>query len=454
MLETTAEDQAWLKFLNLLSEQDDSAEEDPDLAQIICLLRNGDRHARQESHYLAVKNLQLDVMKGSTWAMEVLSSLYRYGWFIHRDFNKAMELLQQAADHDDVEAMIEYADMLAEGREGCAVDLRGAYVYYSKAAILVDPHAMYRVGDFYRDGLYVTEDPRTALALYRYALDMVKEVRDDIVETAVRQRLRDLEEKGIQAAPAMAEDENFSPALIHKAEDGDIPAMVQVADYIFFTDRSEEVEPELVERGLRYYQTAIQAGNHRAMVDCGLLYWYGNGVPKNYPKAVQLLRLAAQEGDPVAADYLGSWFLTGERKIPVDHEQAYLWFSKAALLGNIDGYISCSDMFRWSNFVHHDPEASFDLLQIVEGCTNPVTQPRLYADACYRLGVELRHGIGCGKDLERAKEYFAQAEKYYLSASETGDHPDFCQMRAGMVEAMIKEIEEKMKEQSDRDERS
>ena len=138
-----------------------------------------------------------------------------------------MELLQQAADHDDVEAMIEYADMLAEGREGCAVDLRGAYVYYSKAAILVDPHAMYRVGDFYRDGLYVTEDPRTALALYRYALDMVKEVRDDIVETAVRQRLRDLEEKGIQAAPAMAEDENFSPALIHKAEDGDIPAMVQ-----------------------------------------------------------------------------------------------------------------------------------------------------------------------------------------------------------------------------------
>ena len=123
MLETTAEDQAWLKFLNLLSEQDDSAEEDPDLAQLISLLRNGDRHARQESHYLAVKNLQLDVMKGSTWAMGVLSSLYRYGWFIHRDFNKAMELLQQAADHDDVEAMIEYADMLAEGREGCAVDL-------------------------------------------------------------------------------------------------------------------------------------------------------------------------------------------------------------------------------------------------------------------------------------------------------------------------------------------
>ena len=111
-------------------------------------------------------------------------------------------------------------------------------------------------------------------------------------------------------------------------------------------------------------------------------------------------------------------------------------------------------MFRWSNFVHHDPEASFDLLQIVEGCTNPVTQPLMYADACYRLGVELRHGIGCGKDLERAEEYFARAEKYYLSASETGDHPDFCQMRAGMAEAMIKEIEEKMKEQSDRDERS
>lgn len=217
----------------------------------------------------------------------------------------------------------------------------------------------------------------------------------------------------------------ISPSIIQKAEQGDIDAMVQVADFIFFSDRNNAVEQELAECGMQYYQAAIQAGSHHAMVNCALVYRRGISVKKNVQKAFQLMSLAAQEGDAFAADCLGSWFCFGEEGVSVDYEKAYMWYSKAALLGYGPAYIHCSDMFHYGQFVHYDFESSFDLLALIQQSFDTGRDPERYADTCYRIGVDLLDGIGVAEDLEAAEENLKDARKYYRLAYETEEKTEF-----------------------------
>lgn len=246
-------------------------------------------------------------------------------------------------------------------------------------------------------------------------------------------------------------DNEISLSLVQKAEQGDIESMIQVADYIFLNDFYEEKDPELVERGLQYYQKAIQAGSLHAMVNCALVYRFSNSVKKDILKAFRLLRLAAEQGDPCACFSLGQIYLDGEGEIPADLEQAYVWFSKAAMAGNMKAYIALSDMFKRGDYVHYDLETSDKLLEIAILVIDSDESPVDYADACYRYAENLYHGFGCKEDIELAKQYYQQATSNYRAAREAGFNIEYYDEAMRDIEYQLELIDEKLKDKAEDD---
>ena len=70
-----------------------------------------------------------------------------------------------------------------------------------------------------------------------------------------------------------------------------------------------------------------------AMAVFGFMTYTGNNVPKDEPKGLALLKLAAEKGDPLALSELGSLHIKGEG-VTADKAKGLAMLAKASLLGN------------------------------------------------------------------------------------------------------------------------
>jgi len=77
----------------------------------------------------------------------------------------------------------------------------------------------------------------------------------------------------------------------------------------------------------------MAGGDLNAQAELGARYGRGDGVPQNIPKALELLRQAAEKKNPDASFYLGLSYLTGTG-VPKNEPQAVLFFEPAAAQGN------------------------------------------------------------------------------------------------------------------------
>lgn len=84
---------------------------------------------------------------------------------------------------------------------------------------------------------------------------------------------------------------------IKSADEGNIDAMVEVADYILWEDETVPVEPEMFEKAVNYLKKAIEAGNTQAMISYGAVFYNGRGVPQDFNTAVHWYKEAADRGN-------------------------------------------------------------------------------------------------------------------------------------------------------------
>ena len=74
------------------------------------------------------------------------------------------------------------------------------------------------------------------------------------------------------------------------------------------------------------------------------MYDDGDGVPKDYKKAAQLFRLAAEQGDAESQNELGDMYYYGDG-VPLDHNEAVKWFRLSAEKGDAYGQFSLGFMY-------------------------------------------------------------------------------------------------------------
>ena len=196
----------------------------------------------------------------------------------------ALKWFTTAGNLGQTEAMVFAGQMMASGRGVEAPDLLGAASWFSKAAEKGDSVGLYTLAECHLFGKGVPKDPTRAIELLTAA--------SALNNARAMNLLGDLYRKGVPGVMKPNFDES-----------------------------------------VRLFSQAKELGFLDAQGNLGVLYIYGQGVPKDELKAVALFRDGAEKGNPLCMYFYAMCF-DGGVGIEKDPESARSWYLRAAQGGN------------------------------------------------------------------------------------------------------------------------
>ena len=117
--------------------------------------------------------------------------------------------------------------------------------------------------------------------------------------------------------------------LLKKAEAGDADAQHSVGAAYYM---GEGVNKDY-KKAVQWLTKSANQGDPNAQHDLAVMYMYGFGVFVDYKKAVKLYTKAANQGHFIAQYSLGLIYHGGRGKVRQDHKKAVEWFTKSANSG-------------------------------------------------------------------------------------------------------------------------
>jgi serine/threonine protein kinase/TPR repeat protein len=218
-------------------------------------------------------------------ALDVVSAQMLLGEMLRQsDPDDSLKWFIAAGNRGQSEAMVNAGQMLASGRGVHVPDLSEAAIWFSKAAEQGDSAGMYAMAECHLFGKGVPRDPRRAVELLTSA--------SALNNPRAMNLLGDIYRKGV-------------PGLI---------------------------EPDFAE-SVQLFSRAQELGFLDAQGNLGVLYIYGQGVPKNEHKAFALFRDGAEKGNALCMLFYAMCF-EGGVGVEKDREAARQWYVRAAQGGN------------------------------------------------------------------------------------------------------------------------
>ena len=150
------------------------------------------------------------------------------------------------------------------------------------------------------------------------------------------------------------------------------------------------------------YRKAAEQGNARAQAKLGYMYQKGKGLPQDRTKATKWYRKAAEQGHAEAQFSLGDVYHFGLGGIiPKDYTKASEWYRKAAEQGNVLAQNSLGNMYVLGNGVPINyKEAAKWRRKAAEQGDN---------EGQFFLGMMYDEGEGVPKDYTKAVEWYQKA---------------------------------------------
>ena len=243
----------------------------------------------------------------------------------------------------DVETIVEQADELYHLR-----DFEKAFDLYQKAADSGNAYAMYSIGYMYECGDGAEQNYVEARTWYNKAADSGNAVgmtslghlleyshdKEQDSEKAAEWYQRGAEAGdtggmiclGLMYSDAFALGSKYEEAVEWyrmAAGAGDARAMTNLG-YMYENGRGVELD---LKKAVEWYRKAAEAGNARGMNNLGVMYNTGEGVEQDDEKAVEFYRKAAEAGDIFGMYNLGNCCLQG-RGMTTDPKEALYWFTR------------------------------------------------------------------------------------------------------------------------------
>jgi TPR repeat protein len=145
---------------------------------------------------------------------------------------------------------------------------------------------------------------------------------------------------------------------------------------------------------------AAERGHSGSMIELGLLFELGLGVPKNQATALTWYEKAAESGDPQAAYQLGQWSESGAGG-DVDLAAAKTWYEKAAALGSASAMNQLGVFYQEGRGVAKDVAAAHAWYGKAAALNFPA--------AMTHLGHLSETGRGAPLDLAAARQWYERA---------------------------------------------
>ena len=111
------------------------------------------------------------------------------------------------------------------------------------------------------------------------------------------------------------------------------------------------------------YDDATKRGYVSALNDLAVLYENGDGVDANGAQAIELLKRAAQQGDPLAMYNLALHYKDGTNDVKRDVAQAAEWFAKSAESGSVSAMVELGDALINGRGQAQNPRRGLEWLQ-------------------------------------------------------------------------------------------
>ena len=164
------------------------------------------------------------------------------------------------------------------------------------------------------------------------------------------------------------------------------------------------------EKAFRTLMPLAEEGHPRAQVTVGLMYDYGQGIPKDSTRAIEWYTKAATQGLPIIQHELGVKYFYGQG-IGQDYEKAAKWWHLAASMGHPESQYNLGALYSLGLGVEKDESKAMNWYRMAAEHGHSLAQ--------YRMGVMYASGKGdlSGKSVN---VNFADAAGWFQKAAERG----------------------------------
>lgn len=164
-------------------------------------------------------------------------------------------------------------------------------------------------------------------------------------------------------------------------------------------------------KAIEWYTKAANQNYHKALCNLGYCYEHGYGVNKDINKAYEYYLSAAEKGNPIAQYNMGNYYSTGDH---IDYKKATRWYKLANEQDYYPATYNLGVFFEQGLFVKQNYKNAFKLFAKVVNNTN-----NLYAR--YKIGLFYKNGYYVEKDYNEAIYWFNKSISLPYSLIELGE---------------------------------
>lgn len=199
----------------------------------------------------------------------------------------------------------------------------------------------------------------------------------------------------------------FGYAVVEETTNPDLGAEFYELAVDYDCGRNDKVKDK--KKAVYYYTKAAEKGNALAMLNLGIFYEHGDGVPRNEKKAVSFYAAASDGGNAAAQCNLGYCYFNGIG-VGRDYKKAVLWYEKAMSGGNMRAVNNLGFCYENGHGVKKDVRKAYELYRYA--ALNGDGNAACNAAWC------LEAGIGAEIDLIEARKFNALAREAGSSRAE------------------------------------
>ncbi len=319
----------------------------------------------------------------------------------HKDYAKALENYQQAAELGSADAYRGLANMYLIGA-GVPKDSQKASAYFRKAMDIA--HAQ-------------RENPQSGIKTQpQVQQPKVTETKNATAPAGAEAYMR-LGENHANGQGVTLDFKKAIEAFEKAGEMGDARGYNAIGDLYY--NNGKGVEQDYA-KAFSYYQKAAKMGQAKDY-RLGVMYYYGRGVDQDYNQALEHYEAAAKKGDGQAYHFLAFIYQNGKgaplnyQKAREYYQQALKHYLEAGNKGDASAYVRLGNMYYEGDGVPQDYQKAMEYYQEASKLKS--------GDGEYRLATMLARGKvkGVSEDKEAINARYQKVIEFYKEKGKNGD---------------------------------